>query len=302
MSLSEEQRRLLPAIDTIYGYLRTLARNANRDDEVGEKAREGIKFYLDRLDGYWARFEAPFLAPAGSFSERGVTRRPTWMLSSAVDAWRLDAVSSGRINGQWVTPARILRPGSVVTVPGGPLPRPQWGALSGTGSELARLLGVPVLLWDYEASDGYGAPLDVLNGVALARASRPGRVVVVSHSFGGIAAGAASVGGRSSDKGPDAFVAVSSVLGNTTDHVSAIPGDSYRAANSDPRAFRRAIPTSLIVASNDIPSASSARAREFGRAYAAYGSNVRLTVVSDAGHVGCLMDEALIEEVDRLLG
>lgn len=235
-------------------------------------------------------------APAAVSPGTPVPRRPYTLPAEWEALGRSEPADAVGITGQWLIPATIRRAGAVVTVPGGPLPRPQWHVMLDFGRAVVAHLGVPVLLWDYHAIDGM-AYTDLLLGIDAARARFRGPVVLASHSFGGVPAAYAALcaGG-----GPDAYVAVSSVL--SLDDVLPNPGDAYRAAGADPRAFGRRIPVSVITGTEDIPSCRPDRARDFVDAYRRFGGDARLTVIAGAGHTDTLLDLATLEEIGRHLG
>jgi len=280
-----EQRGLATAIRTISEtYIPRLISNGNRAD---------LRKYSLRLADYGRRLGESLVPP---LDERTLARRPTWETPSTV-AWTTEQATAGRITGQWLIPAQIARPGCVVTVPGGPLPRPQYGAVP-AAAEIARLLRVPVLQWDYEASPALVDPADVLDGIRLARA-RYGRTVLLSHSFGGTVAGAAA----QLTAGPDAFVPVASVL--SLELVGESHRAAYRAAGADPAVFRRRLPVVVIAGAADrVPSAAPGPARAYAAAYRDWGGSPRLRIVEGAGadHTGVLYDWAVLDAVAECLG
>ena len=275
-----EERQLAKAIGAIGGYV---------PRDIGNANVASAMLYTDRLVDYGRRLRALLVPP---MVDRTVVRRPSDTAGTTVTTWRFERFDD---IGCWIIPDPIRRKGAVVTVPGGPLPRPQWASMEGHGVELARLLGVPVLLWDYDSMDGSGHA-DIGWGVEEGRRFG-GPVVLVSHSFGGVPAAYEALGCTIA---PTAFVAISSIL--SLDDVSATPGDAYRAAGADPRTFRRRIPISVIAGTRDLPGTSPARARDFAQAYSQFGGTVRLLTIEGADHNQTLMDLTAIEEVGRYLG
>lgn len=291
---SEDETRYFKALDANNTYLQwQLERSSVRARGVAaEKCRILVRqatTLLGMLDS------TPLPIPAGYFTEQTVEgNEPApklWMGSNEV-------VTAGGITGEWLIPP-IQRIGSVVTVPGGPLPLPGYHRMRDVGHMIAVNLGVPVLLWDYHSMDGALAPGDVVQGCELARAKFGNRVVLVSHSFGGIPAAVAALGNAESVI-PTALVAISSIL--SLDNVLPDPGNSYRAAGADPRAFRRKVPVALVYGSEDIAPCSPARQRDFAQAYANYGGISRLTNIAGGNHDTGLTDEAALEAVRWALG
>lgn len=223
-----------------------------------------------------------------------------WPSSGSFSLDAEQATASG-ITYRWCNPDKVLRPGVVVTIPGGP----DAGYAAFPPQEITRHLGVRVLSWDTRDRDPNQAVLDILEGIALARSKATGRVVLAAHSFGGLATGAVAIGSRASTLGPDAYVPVSAVP-----HLGSVSGETvgepfrtqYLAANVNPMTFKRRIPVIIVTGSNDIPSVMPSKVRQLAQTYHEWGGQVKLRVVIGGNHSDTWTSSVYLDSIREALG
>jgi len=246
-------------------------------------------------------------APTGKPTLLRVEPSPTGLGAGRSTSWSFEQFEHNGMAVAWCIPSTIARPGVVVTVPGGP--DGLYGAFP--GQEIARMLGVRVLMWDTNDREPLRAIQDIQAGVDAARTrAAGGRVILASHSFAGLACAAAAVGSRPAS-GIEGYVAISSVLGLTEAYVGEPFRSAYLAANVIPDALRRtSLPVEVVASSNDIPSCTPDKAMPLANAYAQAGGRITVTEVTHpldpsqraSAHTATLFDQATMVAISRLLG